>query len=122
MAASAAGLNEFMAGHPRGVSWMCSDILEQETPTRSTVRNSTACTKGRSSHPMPAVLPANASLGHSVRDADGGFALAPMRKGVRLTTVSSSLIATASPSPVQLARDEPLARELFPLTERLEIG
>jgi len=28
----------------------------------------------------------NATLGHSVRDADGGFTLAPMRKGVRLTT------------------------------------
>jgi hypothetical protein len=36
----------------------------------------------------------NAGLGHPVRDADGGFALAPMSKGVRLTTVSSSLIAT----------------------------
>src|SRR5258708_7672106 len=28
----------------------------------------------------------HATVGHSVRDADGGFTLAPMRKGVRLTT------------------------------------
>jgi D-amino-acid dehydrogenase len=62
----------------------------------------------------------NATLGHSVRDADGGFALAPMRMGVRLTTGVEFADRDAPPSPVQLARDEPLARELFPLTERLE--
>jgi hypothetical protein len=28
--------------------------------------------------------------------------------------------SSAPPSPVQLARDEPLARDLFPLAERLE--
>jgi D-amino-acid dehydrogenase len=62
----------------------------------------------------------NATLGHPVRDADGGFALAPMRKGIRLTTGVEFADRDAPPSPVQLARDEPLARELFPLTERLE--
>jgi D-amino-acid dehydrogenase len=62
----------------------------------------------------------NAALGHSVRDADGGFALAPMRKGIRLTTGVEFADRDASPSPVRLARDEPLARELFPLTGRLE--
>ena len=62
----------------------------------------------------------NATLGHSVRDADGGFTLAPMRKGVRLTTGVEFADRDAPPSPVQLARDEPLARELFPLTGRLE--
>ena len=62
----------------------------------------------------------NATLGHSVRDADGGFALAPMRKGIRLTTGVEFADRDAPPSPVQLARDEPLARELFPLAERLE--
>ena len=62
----------------------------------------------------------NATLGHSVRDADGGFALAPMIKGVRLTTGVEFADRDAPPSPVQLARDEPLARELFPLAERLE--
>jgi D-amino-acid dehydrogenase len=62
----------------------------------------------------------NAALGHSVRDADGGFAIAPMIKGVRLTTGVEFADRDAPPSPVQLARDEPLARELFPLAERLE--
>jgi D-amino-acid dehydrogenase len=62
----------------------------------------------------------NATLAHPVRDADGGFSLAPMSKGVRLTTGVEFAERDAPPSPVQLARDEPLARELFPLAERLE--
>ena len=60
------------------------------------------------------------ALGHPVRDADGGFALAPMSKGIRLTTGVEFADRDARPSPVQLARDEPMARELFPLAERLE--
>jgi D-amino-acid dehydrogenase len=62
----------------------------------------------------------NATLGHPVRDADGGFSLAPMSKGIRLTTGVEFADRDAPPSPVQLARDEPLARELFPLAERLD--
>ena len=62
----------------------------------------------------------NATLPHPVRDADGGFSLAPMSKGIRLTTGVEFADRDAPPSPVQLARDEPLARELFPLAERLE--
>ena len=62
----------------------------------------------------------NATLNHPVRDADGGFALAPMSKGIRLTTGVEFADRDSAPSPVQLARDEPLARELFPLAERLE--
>ena len=62
----------------------------------------------------------NATLGHPVRDADGGFALASMSKGIRLTTGVEFADRDAPPSPVQLARDEPLARDLFPLAERLE--
>jgi len=62
----------------------------------------------------------NATLGHSVRDADGGFTLAQMRKGIRLTTGVEFADRDAPPSPVQLARDEPLARELFPLARRVE--
>ena len=62
----------------------------------------------------------NDTLGHSVRDADGGFTLAPMRKGIRLTTGVEFADRDAPPSPVQLARDEPLARELFPLARRVE--
>jgi D-amino-acid dehydrogenase len=63
----------------------------------------------------------NAMLSHPVRDADGGFALAPMSQGVRLTTGVEFADRDAPPSPIQLARDEPLARELFPLAERLKL-
>ena len=62
----------------------------------------------------------NAALSHPVRDADGGYALAPMSKGVRLTTGVEFAERDVPASPVQLFRDEPLARELFPLAERLE--
>jgi D-lysine oxidase len=62
----------------------------------------------------------NATLGRPVRDADGGFALAPMSKGIRLTTGVEFAGRDAPPSPVQLMRDEPLARELFPLAEPLD--
>jgi D-lysine oxidase len=65
-------------------------------------------------------LAGNATLGHALRDADGGFALAPMRRGIRLTTGVEFALRDAPPTPVQLARDEPLARQLLPLTERLE--
>ncbi len=60
----------------------------------------------------------NATIGLPVRDAHGGFALAPMSKGIRLTTGVEFADRDAPPTPVQLARDEPLARELFPLAER----
>jgi D-amino-acid dehydrogenase len=62
----------------------------------------------------------NATLGHPLHDGDGGFALVPMGKGIRLTTGVEFADRDAPPSPVQLDRTEPLARELFPLAERLE--
>jgi D-amino-acid dehydrogenase len=62
----------------------------------------------------------NATLGHPLHDADGGYALAPMSQGIRLTTGAEFADRDAPPTPIQLARNEPLARELFPLGERLE--
>ncbi len=62
----------------------------------------------------------NATLGHSLHDGDGGFALVPMSKGIRLTTGVEFADRDAPASPVQLARAEPFARELFPLAERLD--
>jgi D-amino-acid dehydrogenase len=62
----------------------------------------------------------NAILGHPLRDADGGFVLVPMTKGIRLTTGVEFADRDAPASPVQLERDEPLARDLFPLAERLD--
>jgi D-amino-acid dehydrogenase len=61
----------------------------------------------------------NAVLNHTVLDAEGGYVLAPMEDGIRLTTGAEFALRDAPPSPVQLARTEPLARTLFPLGERV---
>jgi len=62
----------------------------------------------------------NATLQHAVLDADRGYLLAPMNQGIRLTTGAEFARRDAAPSPVQLARTLPLARELFPLGEPVE--
>jgi D-amino-acid dehydrogenase len=62
----------------------------------------------------------NAVLNNSLHDGDGGYALVPMDGGIRLTTGVEFADRDAPPSPVQLARAEPIARKLFPLGERLE--
>jgi D-amino-acid dehydrogenase len=49
-----------------------------------------------------------------------GFLLAPMRSGIRLTTGAEFARPNAAPTPVQLARAEPIARTLFPLGEAVE--
>jgi D-amino-acid dehydrogenase len=49
-----------------------------------------------------------------------GFLLAPMRRGIRLTTGAEFARPEAGPTPVQLARAEPLARTLFPLGDAVE--
>ena len=62
----------------------------------------------------------NATLNRPVIDVANGFALTPMAKGIRLTTGAEFALRDAPPSPVQLARVEPLAREIFPLGERVD--
>jgi len=62
----------------------------------------------------------NAVLQHPVLDADRGFLLAPMNRGIRLTTGAEFARRDAPPSPVQIARSLPLARDLFPLGEAIE--
>jgi len=62
----------------------------------------------------------NATLSHPLHDGDGGYMLVPMSKGIRLTTGVEFADRDAPPNPIQLTRDEPVARELFPLGERLE--
>ncbi len=62
----------------------------------------------------------NATLNRPVVDAEHGFALTPMRHGIRLTTGAEFALRDAPPTPVQLAKVEPLARQIFPLGERLE--
>lgn len=63
---------------------------------------------------------ANASLNHPVVDVDGGFVLASMTQGVRLTTGVEFASRDSRPNPVQLDRTEPLARQIFPLRRRIE--
>jgi D-amino-acid dehydrogenase len=46
--------------------------------------------------------------------------MAPMTKGIRITTGAEFAVRDAPPNPVQLERVEPLAREAFPLAERVE--
>jgi D-amino-acid dehydrogenase len=62
----------------------------------------------------------NAMLGRPVLDAENGYNLAPMEQGIRLTTGVEFAARDAPPTPVQLARLLPRARELFPLGEPAE--
>jgi D-amino-acid dehydrogenase len=62
----------------------------------------------------------NAVLNHTVLDAERGYLLAPMAKGIRLTTGAEFAMRDAPKTPVQLARAEPIAKSLFPLGERLD--
>lgn len=61
-----------------------------------------------------------ASLNVPVLDVEGGYVLAPMLRGIRLTTGAEFAKRDAPPTPVQLARTEPMAREIFPLGRRLD--
>lgn len=62
----------------------------------------------------------NAVLNRPILDVGSGFLLAPMRAGVRLTTGAEFTRDEAPPTPVQLARAEPIARGLLPLAEPVE--
>ena len=62
----------------------------------------------------------NATLSRTVIDADTGFALAAMTKGIRMTTGAEFAHRDAPATPVQVDRCEPMARELFPLDQRVE--
>ncbi len=55
-----------------------------------------------------------------IADVETGFLLAPMRRGVRLTTGAELARLDAPATPVQLGRAEAVARRLFPLGARLE--
>ncbi len=50
-----------------------------------------------------------------VLDAENGYVLAPMEQGIRITTGVEFAARDARPTPVQLDRLLPAARELFPL-------
>jgi len=62
----------------------------------------------------------NAVLSHPVLDADQGFLLAPMNRGIRLTTGVEFADRDAPPTPVQIAQALPKAHKLFPLGEPVD--
>ena len=62
----------------------------------------------------------NAVLNHPVLDADLGYVLAPMNRGIRLTTGVEFARRDAPASPVQVERALPRAHALFPLGEPVD--
>jgi D-amino-acid dehydrogenase len=64
----------------------------------------------------------NAVLNHPLLDNDEGYLLAPMLRGIRLTTGVEFARRDAPKTPVQLDMIEPIARKLLPLGERLDAG
>src|ERR1044071_6897345 len=61
-----------------------------------------------------------AKLNYPLLDTERGYFLAPMRGGIRLTTGAEFALRDAIRTPVQLGRAEPIARDLFPLAERMD--
>lgn len=62
----------------------------------------------------------NATLNRPTIDAEYGYLLTPMAKGIRLTTGAEFAPRDAPKTPVQLERIEPKARDIFPLGRRVE--
>jgi D-amino-acid dehydrogenase len=62
----------------------------------------------------------NATLSRPVIDAERGYCLAPMTKGIRLTTGAEFASRDAPASPIQLTRAEAAARQIFPLGDHVD--
>jgi D-amino-acid dehydrogenase len=62
----------------------------------------------------------NAVLHHPVLDSDLGYLLAPMNRGIRLTTGVEFARRDAPPTPVQLRQALPRAHALFPLGDPVD--
>ncbi|MEO6843457.1 MAG: FAD-dependent oxidoreductase [Bradyrhizobium sp.] len=62
----------------------------------------------------------NAVLHRPVLDTDNGYLLAPMNRGIRLTTGMEFARRDAPPTPVQIEQTLPHARALFPLGEAVD--
>ncbi|MHC2144170.1 NAD(P)/FAD-dependent oxidoreductase [Pseudomonas sp. 210_17 TE3656] len=61
-----------------------------------------------------------AELKHSICDGQGGYVLAPMAQGIRLTTGIEFAASSDAANEIQLKRCEALARKIFPLGQRLD--
>ena len=73
--------------------------------------------RGYHMHYAPA---GNAKLNNWLMDKERGYFLAPMNKGIRLTTGAEFAYRDAPKSPIQVDRAERVARTIFPLAERLD--
>jgi D-amino-acid dehydrogenase len=62
----------------------------------------------------------NAVLNHPVLDSDLGYLLAPMNRGIRLTTGVEFARRDALPNPIQIEQALPRAHALFPLGEAVD--
>jgi D-amino-acid dehydrogenase len=62
----------------------------------------------------------NAVLHHPVLDSDLGYLLAPMNRGIRLTTGVEFARRDAAPTPIQVEQALPRARTMFPLGEAVD--
>jgi D-amino-acid dehydrogenase len=62
----------------------------------------------------------NAVLNHPVLDSDLGYLLAPMNRGIRLTTGVEFAHRDAPPRPIQVEKALPRAHALFPLGEAVD--
>src|SRR5258707_10760025 len=62
----------------------------------------------------------NAGLRRPVVDTDYGYCLAPMEEGIRLTPGAEFADRDALPTPVQIDRVLPAAKELYPLGDGIE--
>jgi D-amino-acid dehydrogenase len=62
----------------------------------------------------------NAVLHHPVLDADNGYLLAPMNRGIRMTTGVEFARRDAPSTPVQVERALPRAHALFPLGDAVD--
>ena len=76
-----------------------------------------AVKRGYHMHYKPA---GNAGLTRPVIETDYGYALAPMKSGIRLTTGAEFAFRDAPATPKQLAKVEPAARKLIPLDNRID--
>jgi D-amino-acid dehydrogenase len=75
---------------------------------------------GKRGYHMHYAAQGNATLSRPVLDVDGGYVLAPMTRGIRLTTGAQFARMDAPPMPVQINQCEPLAREIFPLGDAVD--
>jgi D-amino-acid dehydrogenase len=73
----------------------------------------------RGYHMRYALAATGVQLHHPLLDAEKGYLITPEDDAIRLTTSAEFARLEAAPTPVQLTRSEPVARDLFPLGPRL---